>query len=197
MNIEKLVKIVASRAKNFEELQKSGENWLKMFLENGWIKKGYRILDYGAGLGRISIPFSKIADVTAVDGNKEMVKFLKSKKIKASCLSNLDDLNFNKKFDFIISIYVLQHIHFPNAQKLVTKMAELTDTLYFTYPIEEDGCPDSYINYKQSYEVPVEDSSDVSRKMKLEELPILFEHSDFDPNTIKRLFSNLFVIKKI
>jgi hypothetical protein len=44
--IKKLVHIVASRAgKDIENVKKSGQNWLKYFLDNNLIKENYQVLD--------------------------------------------------------------------------------------------------------------------------------------------------------
>ena len=190
---KKLIHIVASKATGIEEIEKSGQTWLEIFINNGWVKKGDKMLDFGAGLGRFSIPFSKVSDVTAIDGNKGMVNYMKSKGVKA-ILS--DECKIKTKFDFALCPYVLQHIHFPKAQMIVGQISKLTNRLYFTYPIIDDNCPKSYINYKQSMDVDLLESHDVSRKISLEELPVLFEKSDFNPKTIKRCFGNLFEITK-
>ena len=102
----------------------------------------------------------------------------------------------DQKFDFVISNFVLQHMHFPDAQELVSQISKITDRFYFTYPIIEDGGCDSYIYFKESFEVELLKSHDISRKMHLSELPILFEKTNFKTESIKRLFSNLFVINK-
>lgn len=194
--IKELVHIVASRAsKDIENVRKSGENWYNYFTQNSLLEKGHKILDYGAGLGRVSIPFSRIADVTAIDGNPSMVEYLRENGIKAHFSNNCDPV-MGERFDFVISNFVLQHMHFPDAQDLVSQISKITDTFYFTYPIIEDGVMDTYIYYKDSYKVDLLESHDVSRKMHLHELPILFEKSNFNTNTIKRIFSNLFVINK-
>ncbi len=194
--IKELVHIVASRAsKDIENVKKSGENWFDYFTKNSLLKEGQRILDFGAGLGRVSIPFNRLADVVAVDGNPSMVEYLKENNIEAY-LSNNCEFLIGEKFDFVISNFVLQHMHFPEAQLVVSQISKITNTFYFTYPIIEDGGCDSYMHYKDSYKVDLLESHDYSRKMHLNELPELFELSDFDTNTMKRLFSNLFVINK-
>jgi len=194
--IKELVHIVASRAsKDIENVKKSGENWFDYFTKKSLLKEGQRILDFGAGLGRVSIPFNRLAHVVAVDGNPSMVEYLKENNIEAY-LSNNCEFLIGEKFDFVISNFVLQHMHFPEAQVVISQISEITNTFYFTYPIIEDGGCDSYMYYKDSFKVDLLESHDYSRKMHLNELPELFELSDFDTNTMKRLFSNLFVINK-
>jgi len=195
--MKELIHIVASRAKDYDDLVKSGQYWLNYFTKHGLIEMGDRILDFGAGLGRISIQFSKVADVYAIDGNEKMVEFLLEKGIKAEVGSDCKKLVDNKEwFDFVISPFVLQHIHFPEAQKLVGQISKITDRFFFTYPIMEDGIENNYVHYTKSKKVLLLKSHDVSRTMKLEELPELFKLSDFDTKTIKRHFVNLFEITK-
>lgn len=195
MKLNELIHIVASKAKKIEELEESGQNWLDYFNKNNLINEGQNILDYGAGLGRISIPFSKVANVTAIDGNPHMIEYLKSKNIRA-ILSEDCSTVMNERFSFVICNYVLQHMHFPDAQNLVSQISQITDNFYFTYPIVEYGGFDGYIHFRESEKIELLKSHDFSRKMNLNELPILFEKSSFEPKTIRRLFSNLFEIRK-
>lgn len=191
-----LIHIVASGARNYKDLEDSGNNWLEYFVKNRLIKEGYRVLDFGAGLGRISIPFNKVANVIAVDGNPKMVQFLKDNNIEAFLDTNCERFIGKEKFDFVVSSYVLQHIHFPEAQEIVRQISEITDKFYFTYPIIDLYDEPTYVHYTKSKKVGLLDSHDVSRKISLADLPKLFETSKFKPETIKKHFSNLFEISK-
>ena len=71
--------------------------------------KGSRVLDVGAGTGRMSIPLSKLGyQVTAVDASKEMLKVLREKdtdhKIE-TCHSKLQDLSFDKNYDTVLCVF--------------------------------------------------------------------------------------------
>ena len=71
--------------------------------------KNSRILDVGAGTGRMSIPLSKLGyQVTAVDASKEMLKVLNEKdtdhKIK-TCKSKLQDLSLDKNYDTVLCVF--------------------------------------------------------------------------------------------
>lgn len=194
--VKKLVSIVSSKmGGDISILKKTGENWYNYFVDNRMLVKGNNILEYGAGLGRLSIPFNRLGNVTAIDGNLEMVEFLRENGIRAYLAEDCKPI-LNERFDFAISTFVLQHLHFPHAQNVVKQISEVTDVFYFTYPIIEDGGVDSYIYYKDSCTVNVLESHKISRKMHLDELPILFETSSFKSKKISRVFSNLFKIEK-
>ena len=71
--------------------------------------KNSRILDVGAGTGRMSIPLSKLGyQVTAVDASQKMLKVLKEKdtdhKIE-TCHSKLQDLSLDKTYDTVLCVF--------------------------------------------------------------------------------------------
>jgi 2-polyprenyl-3-methyl-5-hydroxy-6-metoxy-1,4-benzoquinol methylase len=194
--LKELVFIVASRAnKDINKIKISGDNFAKKFSELGILKPNMKILDYGAGVGRMAIPFNRIANVTAIDGNPKMVKYLTENGILAFCGDDCTSV-INKTFDFAMSMYVLQHIHFPKSQEIVRQISKITSTFYFTYPIIEMNAPESYMHYTDSYDIDVLESHHYSRKMSEKDLPKLFEKSQFNSNTIKNIFDNVFEIKK-
>ncbi len=96
--------------------------------------KPSRVLDFGCGVGRVSIPLAEVADeVIGLDISKTMLAEARKNKERYN-ISNLelfqsDDQLTNAKgtFNFIHSIYVLQHIPFSRGKKIVEKMLELLD----------------------------------------------------------------------
>lgn len=132
--MDKLLSIV-SRIDNVDDLQKNGQLWLRVFKEAGIITSNTRMLDYGAGLGRISIPFSSICKVTAVDGNLEMVKYLRKAGISAKTCR--DGKNLTGTYDFVMVAYVFQHIPTELTRKILGRLALMAPTLYFTFPTFE------------------------------------------------------------
>jgi len=186
MNIDKLVHTVASWAKDIHAIEASGEYWYEIFVDNQWIKPGMRILDYGAGLGRLSIPFSRIAEVRALDVNPDMVAYLQSKGIAASVASDLQPV-LDEKFDFAIAAYVLQHNDIIDAQVLTDQISTVTDTFYFTYPVVDEEFNRNladYVDYKDAKKLPLVENTNSSRTMARSELPVLFKQSSFNPQTI-------------
>jgi 2-polyprenyl-3-methyl-5-hydroxy-6-metoxy-1,4-benzoquinol methylase len=196
-----LLNIVGSGFKDIAELEASGSRWLEAFQRLGYLKPSYRILDFGAGLGRISIPFSKACrELVAIDGNPNMVAVLKEHKIKAFLGDNCDMVK--GPFDFIVTSYVLQHIPWGKTIDLIGQFSKLTDVLFFTYPTYErceKRINDTYTAPEKAGDLPVEESHNCSRIIHLADIGKLFVKSDFDVRTLKPIpgiGSNLFRISK-
>ena len=70
---------------------------------------GSRILDIGAGTGRMSIPLSELGyQITAVDASKEMLNVLKAKDIDNKIEmyhSKLQDLPLDKNYDAVLCVF--------------------------------------------------------------------------------------------
>lgn len=77
---------------------------------------GKKILDVGAGTGRLSVLLSKKgADVTALDLSEEMLKVLskKNRKIKTS-VGDAESLPFTENsFDIVVSAFLIVHLKEP------------------------------------------------------------------------------------
>ena len=67
--------------------------------------QGLKVIDFGAGTGRLSYPLSELGfDVTAVDSSLEMLKELKSKDIKKRINTHnefIQDFITNERYDFL------------------------------------------------------------------------------------------------
>ena len=93
----------ASFGEMYEDLTRVTLDFVKATTKNS------RILDVGAGTGRMSIPLSKLGyQVTAVDASKEMLKVLNEKdtdhKIE-TCHSKLQDLSLDKNYDTVLCVF--------------------------------------------------------------------------------------------
>jgi len=196
MNIDQLVRIVGSRLTSVEDVQRIGEKWFNFFVSHNMIKPGMRILDYGAGLGRLAIPFNKIAKVVALDVNPDMVAYLKEHGVEAYLATDCNAVQ--GPFDFAISCYVFEHNSVEDCQTLVKQICKLTDIFYFTYPTVEafdSKFPPGYAYYKQIEKLPLLVNTQTSRMMYYRELPLLLKGSTFDPNSlywVKDIGANLF-----
>ncbi|MCK4730457.1 MAG: class I SAM-dependent methyltransferase [Candidatus Aenigmarchaeota archaeon] len=89
-----------------------------------------KILDVGCGVGDFSIMFAKMsAEVTGIDISEKAVGEAK-KKAKGLCcdfkVTSIKNMDFQKSFDIILSITVLQHI--PN-KDLLSSIQKLADSL--------------------------------------------------------------------
>jgi len=77
------------------------------------IKPGSSVLDIGCNTGELLDVLPK-ADYVGVDINKEEIKKLRNKGIKASALDlNKDRMHFNKKFDYVVALDICEHILDP------------------------------------------------------------------------------------
>lgn len=83
--------------------------------------QGKKILDVGAGTGRLSIPLHKMgAQVMAVDSSEEMLKMMQKKCVGiSSCVSTVvadaEDLPFeNNLFDVVVATFLVVHLKDPS-----------------------------------------------------------------------------------
>lgn len=146
--LKESVRIVASRAKGIEDIRKSGKLWVSWMLENGMLKPGMKVLDFGAGVGRLSVPMAEAgAQVTAIDRRDDMITYLTSCGVE--CFQSEDALPvMGKSFDFAIATYVFQHMGRLRARHIIEQIGLVTDKLYFTIPVisywEGKAMPPSY-----------------------------------------------------
>jgi len=205
--MKKLIKIVGSSFNEIKDLRKNGNLWFKIFKEEGILREGMKILDYGAGLGRLSVPFSEMAKVVATDPNEKMVEYLESVGIEAYKRKDCRMLK-QKDFDFILSAYVFQHIPLELTQRITRQMAKFSNKLYFTFPtyemFEKLG-RDIPINYDRPKEKDEDELNEFGTHdfgsiiLNEKELKILFDKSDWNTRTIKQVtdkIENLFEISK-
>ena len=94
---------------------------------------GSRILDIGAGTGRMSIPLSNLGyQITAVDASKEMLRILKTKDTKKQIEihhSKLQDLALDKKYDTVLCVfsvfcYITDWLELNRAIEKLSKMVK-------------------------------------------------------------------------
>lgn len=78
--------------------------------------QGKKILDVGAGTGRISIPLSDLGgEVFALDSSEEMLKVLKRKKPHiTTILGDAEHMPFkNNMFDIVLATFMIVHLKDP------------------------------------------------------------------------------------
>jgi len=78
--------------------------------------KGLKILDAGAGTGRLALALARLgAEVTALDVSEEMLNILKRKNNKIqTVVGGIEDLIFSSNdFDWVISAFVIVHLKDP------------------------------------------------------------------------------------
>lgn len=103
------------------------------------------ILDFGCGVGRLVIPFSKRSEsVVGIDVSASMLNEATNNCAKRSITnvqfirSNDDLTEVTKRFDLIHSVIVFQHIPVPRGEKIVHRLIDLLESggigvLHFTY----------------------------------------------------------------
>lgn len=77
---------------------------------------GKKVLDVGAGTGRLSVPlFQRGADVTALDINEQMLKVLSKKAPRIpTIIGDAEDLPFPEgTFDLVVSTFLIVHLKDP------------------------------------------------------------------------------------
>ena len=71
--------------------------------------KDTKIIDYGAGTGRLAIPLAKLGfDVTAVEPSASMIKKLleKSEKLSIQTINaKMEDVNIHEEFDLALCVF--------------------------------------------------------------------------------------------
>lgn len=163
-----MLKIVAAGAKDYEDIVKSGENWVRDLIKYNLLKPG-AILDYGSGLGRISIPLTKMGfKVLAIDRREDMQQHLIENDVLTGPIQTLDSLadgnrvnafinypdgtkkeNEFDRFGTAIAFYVFQHMGAERAREIIRKISLVADELLFTIPVADDPkratIPETYL----------------------------------------------------
>lgn len=96
---------------HFSERLKTLDNMLKQI--DPILKKHMKVLDIGSGAGALMYSIKdKVKSLYATELNKSYVKFMNEKGIKAQ-YGFFEKLEFDTKFDLIVSINALDHMPYP------------------------------------------------------------------------------------
>jgi len=91
----------------------------------GLIEPGMRILEFGCGVGEVSLELSRLGhDVTAMDINRRQLAFIESKAVHRGLSLHVHDTLPARTFDAVIAFDVLEHVWDVEAT-----LAELMDRL--------------------------------------------------------------------
>lgn len=161
---------------------KTGDAFARMLFKKGLIKPGDKVLDFGAGSGRVAVPLSKQCSVKVMESNQ-------------SILANLLGCGFKQpapgeKFDVAIALFVFQHNTLERVRALTHSLSYMTKRLIFTYPTHEllakrPGNKLKWVPAAELPEQPVPDCNHLSGVLHEAELPTLFETSEFDTDTLR------------
>lgn len=97
-----------------------------------FLQKEFRILDFGCGVGRLSIPLTEYVNfVNGVDKSNNMIALADKERLSKN-LSNVRFISLdtflsdeNSKFDLIICVFVLQHIPKNDLNIILNKFKSL------------------------------------------------------------------------
>ena len=113
----------------YEQGRKDVERFRKIARENEFAFDGKRVLDFGCGVGRLSLAMARYAkDVVGVDISDGMLKEARKHRNQGNVEFMLsDDLaEFDtESFDAIISLITLQHIRPPLMKECIGRLLQL------------------------------------------------------------------------
>lgn len=148
-NLKKMLHVVASRSPDLNKLMANGQSWVRSLHADGLVVPGLRVLDIGAGLGRLSIPLQAMGcTVHAVDSRADMVAHLRAAGIDARQGEGVPDVLEDDSYDLVLAMHVFQHQGRHHVQRLVHRMSCVAPRLLFTLPTVEayvKGLPHDYI----------------------------------------------------
>jgi len=148
-DLKKMLHVVASRSANLDKLMANGRIWVNSLNADGLVVPGLRILDIGAGLGRLSIPLQAMGcTVHAVDSRADMVAHLRACGIDAQQGDGVPDALDDDSYDLVLAMHVFQHQGRQHVERLVQRMSYVAPRLLFTLPTVEayaKGLPHDYI----------------------------------------------------
>jgi 2-polyprenyl-3-methyl-5-hydroxy-6-metoxy-1,4-benzoquinol methylase len=166
-----------------DELSRSsGDCLVKDMLRAGMIVPGEKVLDFGAGEGRLAIPLSAYCSVKVVDAEHERLERLKQIGFEVA----VED----EEFDLAIAFFVLQHQSLANARELTTRLSRRVKRFVFTYPTYEilEFRPKTdleWVPLAEMVQQPVPDCNDLSGVCHESEIRSLFKGSGFDVRTLR------------
>ncbi len=110
-----------------EVFWRSGEEEIERMAEEGFLPPGTRALDYGAGIGRLSLPLSKrTASLVSADISRDMLAALEAKRTAPhhDTLLVRPCQALGGPFDLIVSFLVLQHMPPISARLVLARFAQ-------------------------------------------------------------------------
>ncbi|NQV00423.1 MAG: class I SAM-dependent methyltransferase [Parcubacteria group bacterium] len=185
------------------------------FMKNNSNLGDKKVLDYGCGIGRHSILFTKSDfDVTAIDVSENALKHLEKWAKEENCIINiakadLDDKMFdNEKFDIILSYNVIYHGYRKDVQEKLKKIRKILNKngkLYFTIPTREDGkygfgkklAPHTYLCDKSIHKGDIHyfsDKNDIKKLLKEFQIIDIKKDEHYWQNDGKKQFSSYWKI---
>jgi SAM-dependent methyltransferase len=133
-----MLRVVASRSPDLEALMANGRHWTNVLRNEGLVTPGLRILDVGAGLGRLAIPLQAMGcTVHAVDARADMVEHLEAAGVEAMHYDGVPDALGTDSYDLVLAMHVFQHQGRHHVEALLKSMHRVAPRLLFTLPTAE------------------------------------------------------------
>ncbi len=136
--IEHMLQVVASRSPDLAALMANGRNWTTKLSAEGLVWPGLRILDVGAGLGRLAIPLQAMGcRVHAVDSREDMVDHLRNAGVEATLGDGVPGDLEPDSYNLVLAMHVFQHQGRQHVERLLQSMCRVAPRLLFTLPTAE------------------------------------------------------------
>lgn len=155
---------------------------MREMLKHGLITPGEKVLDFGAGNGRLAIPLAKHCEVKVIEANPQRLAHLKR--------IGLKEADEDERFDVAIAFFVLQHQSLATARELTAMLARRAQRFVFSYPTyellaERRKSKLKWVPLAEMKQRPVPDCNHESALCYESELPMLFEGSGFDVTALR------------
>lgn len=178
---------------SLESLYSNGWQTASNLIDAGYIDASDKVIDYGAGLGRVAVPLRTLGiDIRCYEPHKESAEVLNSKglRVEPDPRGKLTLLDRYEPADVSLCLFVLQHLSLADAFDAVRACSMLSDRLIFTYPTYEQIARCDHLTSNDF--VPartMETSEDCSRSaiMPIAYFGVLFYHTQFDVMTLREV----------
>ena len=140
------------------------------------MKKGERVLELGCGTGKILLELlERGIFAEGLDVSKSMIEKLKSKNNKAIIhISNLDDFNFDKKYDYALSCNGPFSIKGDEIESYILDKNEIIKILQKYTKIAKKGLLINIGTEKPELKIPLKDNGIfIHRETKIEDYTIM------------------------
>ena len=131
-------KDIEKKFKKIRSLKKKSSNLQRVIFLKNIIKKKFEILDVGSGFGIFPFEIKKIGfNIDCIESDKNMIIFLKSKKLNLVSTDLLNSKHIKKKYDLITFNKVLEHFDLKKIIKILKdykKLLKKNGKIYIEVP---------------------------------------------------------------
>ena len=191
-DIRQLLRRVGIQWESVEQLHAAGQQWLPILKRQGLLKDDDRVLDYGAGLGRLAVPLMNAGlDITAADECPRMRQFLDWRNIPTLTPQQVPQIG--RRYDVAMCCFVLQHNPWDAARDIVARLGVAARRLVFTVPTVSQwrmmgrDVPESYVNPAAITDRAVGHREEMSALYSDDDVRALFAGSRWDVSTLRRV----------